>query len=114
MSFGIDIDCPEWRVFEAVQPLFASVLPWRIRNLNGDNSPPSAAEAVEINTFTTCFSTDMTTALTLLPKHKLSEREYESFSGTLLELLDFLEGLVLESVTQETLHFSGTSQLVSN
>lgn len=89
---------PEWRIFQAVQPLFAADLPWRL--VDAQRSDTVHADAVEIGIDKTkeVFRSEMRFLPINLPRQDISAKAFDLCIEELADLLQFLESLVLEEV----------------
>ncbi|KAF3291492.1 hypothetical protein TWF970_000705 [Orbilia oligospora] len=88
---------PEWALFEAVQPLFASNLPWKLQRSNGTLS---AFDIQTLNSRNTLdfFKYEMKRLPDSAPGKKLSCEVYGNCLETLTDLLDLLEHLVQDHI----------------
>ena len=83
----------EWRVFEAVQPLFASSLQWRLSQRHGgaaDNDAPAIRSENMLN----FFKHEMKRLPDTAPEKGSSCEVFDNCRGTLSDLLDLLDRLV--------------------
>jgi hypothetical protein len=83
----------EWRVFEAVQPLFASSLQWRLWRRHG-GAVDNDAQAIRSENTLNFFKHEMKRLPDTAPEKALSCEVFDNCRDTLYDLLDLLDRLV--------------------
>ncbi|EPS44200.1 hypothetical protein H072_1881 [Dactylellina haptotyla CBS 200.50] len=96
----LDDELPEWQLFEAVQPLFASNLQWELRRHSAGRVGVDA-EAIGSENLLDFFKYEMKRLPDNAPGKKLSCEVYGNCIETLTDLLDLLERLVQEHILHD-------------
>ncbi|RTE80932.1 hypothetical protein BHE90_004563 [Fusarium euwallaceae] len=89
---------PEWRIFEAVQPLFAADLPWRLVDTQRSDPVHADAVGIDIKKMKDIFQSEMQFLPLSLPDQDISTKAFALCIRELKDLLRFLESLVLHRV----------------
>lgn len=119
MSRRLDGMVRERRILEAVQPIFADPLPWRLSDShNGDGAAVASkidiqkSADINIDKAAAFFFDDMVSVgvqLRDLPDHDLSAQSFQCCVDTITELLLFLEDLVEDDILSHPLVQTGVS-----
>ena len=99
MSYQI-ATAPEWRVLEAVHPLLAATIPWELADPERRNGDAVAAARIDIGNLQEMFQSEMRFLLLNLPESEIPADSFELCLRSLMELLLFLESLVLDLVIE--------------
>ncbi|KAF3929662.1 hypothetical protein AA313_de0201395 [Arthrobotrys entomopaga] len=98
--YTLNDEVPEWQLFEAIQPLFASNLQWKLRRHDGERVGVDV-ETIESENVLDFFRYEMKRLPDNAPGKKLSCEVFSNCIETLTDLLDLLEGLVHDHVLQD-------------
>ncbi|KAK6348439.1 hypothetical protein TWF718_006233 [Orbilia javanica] len=93
----LDERIPEWRIFESVQPVFASNLQWKLKQRRG-GAVDSDAWAVDSENKLDFFRFEMKRLPDAAPEKDLSCEVFDNCLETLCDLLDLLERLVQDRI----------------